>query len=122
MRSIISFCFLLCAALQVGRAQKIVLTNDDGWAVAQIRAEFTALVNNGFDVCTLDFFLSSKSYISYFQVVLSAPAENKSGTGSSTTTPTPRTEPCEFDTCPAGSPATGSDENNGMTAEYSARH
>lgn len=27
----------------VGSAQKILLTNDDGWAVAQIRAQFNAL-------------------------------------------------------------------------------
>ena len=31
-------------------SQKIVLTNDDGWAVAQIRAEFEALDNVGYDV------------------------------------------------------------------------
>lgn len=30
--------------------QKIVLTNDDGWAVAQIRAEYTALKAAGYDV------------------------------------------------------------------------
>lgn len=60
-------------------------------------------------------------------VVISAPAENESGTGacskyrklpaniskltsttgSSDATPTPLTSPCEFDSCPAGSPATG---------------
>ena len=31
-------------------AQKLVLTNDDGWAVAQIRAQRDALVDAGFDV------------------------------------------------------------------------
>lgn len=31
-------------------AQRIVLTNDDGWAVAQIRAEFEALDDVGYDV------------------------------------------------------------------------
>ncbi|KAI0759167.1 survival protein sure-like phosphatase/nucleotidase [Irpex lacteus] len=51
---------------------KVVLTNDDGWAV-----------------------------------ILSAPAENQSGTGSKSATPTPLTEPCQFDSCPAGSPAEG---------------
>ncbi|KAF8968736.1 survival protein sure-like phosphatase/nucleotidase [Flammula alnicola] len=69
---------------------KVVLTNDDGWAVAQIRAEYTALNAAGYNV------------------ILSAPAENESGTGSSTTTPTMLTEPCEFNTCPTGSPAEGS--------------
>lgn len=41
------------------------------------------------------------------QVVVSAPSENKSGTGSDSATPTPLTEPCEFNTCPTGSPAEG---------------
>ena len=31
-------------------AQKIVVTNDDGWAVAQIRAEYNALTAAGYDV------------------------------------------------------------------------
>ncbi|CAL1697927.1 unnamed protein product [Somion occarium] len=75
-------------------AQKIVLTNDDGWAVAQIRAQFDALTEANYDV------------------ILSAPAENKSGTGSSTTTPEPRTEPCQFNSCPAGSPAEGANATN----------
>ncbi|RDX43643.1 sure-like protein [Lentinus brumalis] len=69
--------------------QKIILTNDDGWAVAQIRAQRDSLVSAGFDV------------------VLSAPADNRSGTGSSSATPQPLTQPCEFNTCPTGSPAEG---------------
>ncbi|KAI0351651.1 sure-like protein [Trametes cingulata] len=73
----------------IARAQKIVLTNDDGWAVAQIRAQRDSLVTAGFDV------------------VLSCPAENKSGTGSSSATPVPLQQPCEFNTCPTGSPAEG---------------
>ena len=32
-------------------SQKIVLTNDDGWAVAQIRAQFNTLNSAGFNVC-----------------------------------------------------------------------
>ena len=31
-------------------AHNILLTNDDGWAVAQIRAQRDSLVNGGFDV------------------------------------------------------------------------
>jgi 5'-nucleotidase len=38
---------------------------------------------------------------------LSAPADNRSGTGSSTATPTVLTMPCEFNTCPTGSPPEG---------------
>lgn len=39
---------------------------------------------------------------------------DKSGTGSSTTTPTTLTSPCEFNSCPSGSPATG---NNATDSE-----
>nr|GAT51050.1 predicted protein [Mycena chlorophos] len=74
--------------------QKIVLTNDDGWAVAKIRAQETALNTAGYNV------------------VLSAPAENQSGTGSDSKTPTVLTEPCEFNTCPTGSPAEGFNASN----------
>jgi 5'-nucleotidase len=38
---------------------------------------------------------------------MSAPAENESGTGSKTATPTVLATPCEFNTCPVGSPAEG---------------
>ncbi|EMD35011.1 hypothetical protein CERSUDRAFT_96924 [Gelatoporia subvermispora B] len=70
-------------------AQNIILTNDDGWATANIRAQYESLTSIGLDA------------------VISAPAANQSGTGSLSKTPTPLTEPCEFDTCPAGSPAEG---------------
>lgn len=33
------------------QATKIILTNDDGWAVANIRALNQALIDGGFDVC-----------------------------------------------------------------------
>ncbi|KAJ7058060.1 acid phosphatase [Mycena amicta] len=75
-------------------AQRIVLTNDDGWAVALVRAQESALNSAGYDV------------------VLSCPAVDKSGTGSSTTTPTVLTTPCEFNTCPTGSPAEGFNATN----------
>jgi len=69
--------------------RKIVLTNDDGWAVAQIRAQYDALKTAGFDV------------------ILSSPAENESGTSSSTSPPTVLNITCEFDTCPVGAPPEG---------------
>ncbi|KAH9948521.1 sure-like protein [Amylocystis lapponica] len=47
-----------------------------------------------------------------YNVVLSCPAENESGTGSSSATPKPLTEPCEYDTCPTGSPAEGYNASN----------
>ncbi|KXN82495.1 Acid phosphatase [Leucoagaricus sp. SymC.cos] len=75
-------------------ARNILLTNDDGWAVAQLRDEYNQLRAAG------------------YEVILSAPAVDKSGTDSSTTTPTPLTTPCQFDTCPIGSPATGTDAHD----------
>nr|GAT50958.1 predicted protein [Mycena chlorophos] len=74
---------------QAPAANKIVLANDDGWAVANIRAQFDALTEAGYDV------------------VLSAPAENQSGKGSDSETPSVLTSECEYNTCPVGSPATG---------------
>ncbi|KAI5122401.1 hypothetical protein M0805_002952 [Coniferiporia weirii] len=89
------FVFLAATSAVVNGQTKIVLSNDDGWAVANIRAQNTALLNAGFNV------------------VLSAPAENKSGTGSSDATPTPLgSSGCEFSSCPADAPATGSDPEN----------
>lgn len=71
-------------------ALNIVMSNDDGWAVAQIRAQYSSFNNAG------------------FEVVLSCPAENGSGTGSlSTPIIPPLLLPCEFDTCPIGSPGIG---------------
>lgn len=40
----------LATVITSGGGQKLVLTNDDGWAVAQIRAEYEALVWAGYDV------------------------------------------------------------------------
>ena len=43
-----AFTFLsLCASVA---AKNIVVTNDDGWATAQIRAQFNALVDAGYQV------------------------------------------------------------------------
>ena len=86
---------------------KIVLSNDDGWAVAQIeiRFESTGLRDVGYAVgwdCFLSGGLSVYS-CGWPQVVLSAPAEDKSGTGSDPAPPIVLTQPCEFNTCPTGS-------------------
>ncbi|KZT05247.1 survival protein sure-like phosphatase/nucleotidase [Laetiporus sulphureus 93-53] len=89
MRISASLIAIALSSAFIAHAQNIVLTNDDGWADAQIRAQYTDLTDAGFDV------------------VLSAPAENESGTGSDSATPTVLTEPCEYDTCPVGSPAEG---------------
>ncbi|KAJ7041160.1 sure-like protein [Mycena alexandri] len=81
--------FVLASFGLAQTTKNLVLTNDDGWAVAQIRAQNDALNAAGYNV------------------VLSCPAVDKSGTGSSTATPTVLKTPCEFNTCPTGSPATG---------------
>ncbi|KAL9008950.1 MAG: hypothetical protein Q9173_005979, partial [Seirophora scorigena] len=71
------------------RETNIVLSNDDGWAEVNIRIFYDMLTkaNNS--------------------VVLSAPADNRSGTGSSDAPAIPLLKPCEFNSCPAGSSAQG---------------
>lgn len=45
----------------------IVLTNDDGWAVANIRAQFDALTNAGFNVSVYTDLKSGKSRFVLFR-------------------------------------------------------
>ncbi|KIP01339.1 hypothetical protein PHLGIDRAFT_507449 [Phlebiopsis gigantea 11061_1 CR5-6] len=80
MKGLCALALLTLAA----HAERIVISNDDGWAVAQIRAQFNALVEAGHDV------------------ILSAPAENQSGRGGLQIPATPLLVSCEFDSCPAG--------------------
>ncbi|GKZ26090.1 hypothetical protein AbraIFM66951_009970 [Aspergillus brasiliensis] len=70
-------------------AINIISSNDDGWAEINIRTLYDALT------------------AADHSVVISAPAENESGTGSDDATPTPLTSACEFNSCPSGSPAVG---------------
>ncbi|KAM0258722.1 hypothetical protein ACHAQJ_003731 [Trichoderma viride] len=74
------------------QAARIVQSNDDGWAELYIRSFNDALNAAGHDV------------------VLSAPADNQSGTGSSDSPPTPRTIPCGFDSCVGNGSTTGHNE------------
>ncbi|KAH9916250.1 sure-like protein [Epithele typhae] len=83
------FLFLVSAG---AAAKNIIVSNDDGWATAQIRQAVSTLADAG------------------HSVVLSAPALNQSGKGSSTKTPATMSKPCEFDSCPTGSPAQGYNE------------
>ncbi|KAI1341917.1 sure-like protein [Xylariaceae sp. FL0016] len=80
--------------LQATRAVRIVQSNDDGWAELYIRSLNDALNDAGHDV------------------VLSAPADNGSGSGSSDEEPEPRTDACEYDSCPANSGPTGTNATN----------
>jgi len=75
-------------------ATNIVLANDDGWAEINIRRFYDALTSAG------------------DSVILSAPADNRSGTGSSDATAKKLTRPYEFNSCPKGSPAEGADKTN----------
>ncbi|KAF2154243.1 5'/3'-nucleotidase sure family protein [Myriangium duriaei CBS 260.36] len=75
-------------------AFNLVLSNDDGWAEINIRTFYNALTAAG------------------EKVILSAPALNKSGTSSSDAPPTTLNGPCEFNSCPSGSPPTGSNATN----------
>ena len=51
------------SCVSVALARNILLTNDDGWAVAQIRAQYKELTDAGYDVrhsclstvCVVDF-------------------------------------------------------------------
>lgn len=81
-------CFIALVPL-ITRAANVVLSNDDGWAEKNIRVFYDTLTAAGENV------------------LISAPAENESGTGSSDETPTTVTNGCEFSSCPAGSPAIG---------------
>ncbi|KAI0131225.1 sure-like protein [Daldinia grandis] len=87
--------FLSSVLLALGvHGIRILQSNDDGWAEQYIRVLYDELNNAGHDV------------------ILSAPAENKSGTGSLDTQPSPRTQACEYNSCPAGSAAFGNNATN----------
>ncbi|KAF1985440.1 sure-like protein [Aulographum hederae CBS 113979] len=68
----------------------IVLSNDDGWAELNVRQFYKSLTSAG------------------QSVVLSAPAIDQSGRSSLDAPPQPLNQPCQFNSCPKGSPATGS--------------
>ncbi|THC89367.1 hypothetical protein EYZ11_011191 [Aspergillus tanneri] len=85
---------LLLLSLPLTLALNIVTSNDDGWAESNLRASYNSLTSAG------------------HSVILSAPAENKSGSGSRDEPPIPLIEPCEYDSCPADSPATGFNASN----------
>ncbi|PLN74735.1 sure-like protein [Aspergillus taichungensis] len=81
-------------ALPLATSLNIVSSNDDGWAEANVRALHDALTDAG------------------HKVILSAPAENQSGTGSLDIPPKDRSKPCQYNSCPADGPATGHDPAN----------
>ncbi|KAH8835082.1 5'/3'-nucleotidase sure family protein [Flagelloscypha sp. PMI_526] len=76
---------------RAGAATKVLIGNDDGWAEGNVRAFYSTLKEGGWDA------------------IISAPTENKSGTGSSSTTPTPLTSEGQYGTIPKGAAAIGVD-------------
>ncbi|PHH74159.1 hypothetical protein CDD82_5085 [Ophiocordyceps australis] len=72
----------LMALVSTSIAANIIQSNDDGWAELYLRTLNTALV------------------ASSHRVLLSAPAENKSGTSSRDKEPKARSKACQYSSCP----------------------
>lgn len=79
---------------QSGLGARVIQSNDDGWAELYVRSFHDSLNAAGHDV------------------VLSCPADNKSGSGSLDAEPKPRTQACEYDSCAAGSGSIGVNATN----------
>ncbi|KAF2211342.1 hypothetical protein CERZMDRAFT_43394 [Cercospora zeae-maydis SCOH1-5] len=81
---------LLPLLISYTNAINILQSNDDGWAERNIRSAFTALTAAG------------------FASIISAPAENQSGTSSRDAEPEDLgSQGCQFQSCPPNSPAIG---------------
>ncbi|KAG8736243.1 hypothetical protein FRC12_017718 [Ceratobasidium sp. 428] len=72
----------------------VVHGNDDGWAEANVRAFYQTLSAAGYNV------------------VLSAPVQNQSGTGSSDAPAKPLTKPGQYDSVPSGASAQGANSTD----------
>ncbi|KAK4443276.1 survival protein sure-like phosphatase/nucleotidase [Podospora aff. communis PSN243] len=79
---------LLTSLALSAHALRIIQSNDDGWAELYVRSFHDELLAAGHDA------------------VLSGPAENRSGTGSTDIEPSPRTSPCQYNSCTPQSPPT----------------
>ncbi|KAG8706420.1 hypothetical protein FRC09_002420 [Ceratobasidium sp. 395] len=73
---------------------KVLIGNDDGWAEANVRAFYQTLSAAGYNV------------------VLSAPVQNQSGTGSSDAPAKPLTKPGQYDSVPSGASAQGANSTD----------
>ena len=116
MLNLDSIALVLSLFTLIVKCTNVVLSNDDGWAEINVRILYQSLSGTG-DL-----------------VVLSAPAENESGTGitilplrtlrvrqkltdhwregSSDAPAIPLTKTCEFNSCPSGSPAEGNNASD----------
>ncbi|KZV97839.1 acid phosphatase [Exidia glandulosa HHB12029] len=93
MRGITFFVVAAGAASSVA-AINVIMSNDDGWASCNIRASFDELRRAGFNA------------------VISSPAVGRSGAGSLDLPAVPVLTGCEWDSCPALSPAIGFNASN----------
>lgn len=79
-------------------SHNFLISNDDGWATAQARAQYDSLVAAGFDVgistVQLDITIDDIFYRFLMQIILSAPAIAHSGQGAKSQTPTVLKTPC----------------------------
>ncbi|KAG9079873.1 hypothetical protein FRC06_007364, partial [Ceratobasidium sp. 370] len=73
---------------------KVLVGNDDGWAEANVRAFYQTLSAAGYDT------------------ILSAPVQDRSGTGSSEAVPQPLTKSGQYYSVPAGAPAQGANSTD----------
>ncbi|CAI4214315.1 unnamed protein product [Parascedosporium putredinis] len=80
--------------VDAGLSARIIQSNDDGWAELYVRSFHDSLVAAGHDV------------------ILSCPADNKSGTSSLDIDPSPRTSACQYGSCAAGTGAIGVNATN----------
>ncbi|KAF2874428.1 acid phosphatase precursor [Massariosphaeria phaeospora] len=86
---------LLAAVIPFAQAARIIQSNDDGWAEINLRTLFNSLNAAGHNV------------------ILSGPAEQKSGTGSSDEPPTTvDSDGCIHSSCAPGSPPTGANASD----------
>lgn len=53
---VLSFGATLFLSVALVHSTNVILTNDDGWAVAMIRQQMTALIKAGYDVSSDIFF------------------------------------------------------------------
>jgi hypothetical protein len=94
--------YLLSVSATAAQGCNVVQSNDDGWAEINIRQQYESLTSAGFDS------------------IISAPAIDRSGTGSSDAPPTTvGSSGCEFGSCPGGSPPIG---NNASMPRLNVSH
>lgn len=82
------------AVIRKDTGVKIIIGNDDGWAVANVRRAAATLKSGG------------------YQTLISAPADNKSGSSSLEFPPIPLITAGQFNTIPAGAAASGVDASD----------